>query len=101
MSFLGFLTFNAPYLPWTLIGFSLVLHSVLPYADVLGLIVGHTYYFLQDVFPNMPVSGGRRLLKTPAWLVNAIQGQARIAPIQDLHLPNNDAVPLQPNNQDN
>lgn len=28
-----------------------------------GIIVGHTYYYLEDVFPNQP--GGFRILKTP------------------------------------
>jgi hypothetical protein len=35
MSFLGLFTFNAPYLPWVLIGFGLMLGQS-PFHDVLG-----------------------------------------------------------------
>lgn len=31
-----------------------------------GIVVGHIYYFLEDVFPNQP--GGKRLLLTPSFL---------------------------------
>lgn len=29
----------------------------------VGMVVGHVYYFLEDVFPNQP--GGFKILKTP------------------------------------
>merc|ERR1719367_203284 len=53
MNFFGLLTFNAPYLPYVLLGFSLL----------LGKAVGHTYFYLEDIFPNQP--GGFKILKTP------------------------------------
>lgn len=62
MNFFGLLTFNAPYLPWVLLGFSLLLGNSIA-VDLLGMAVGHFYYFLEDVFPNQP--GGMRLLETP------------------------------------
>ncbi|XP_023155825.1 derlin-2.1 isoform X1 [Zea mays] len=46
MSFLGLFTFTAAYLPW-------------------GMIAGHVYYFLEDVYPRMT---GRRPLKTPSFI---------------------------------
>ncbi|TYH13982.1 hypothetical protein ES288_A06G182200v1 [Gossypium darwinii] len=49
MSFLGLFTFTAAYLPW-------------------GMIAGHAYYFLEDVYPQMT---GRRPLKTPS-LIKAL-----------------------------
>lgn len=53
---------QAPYLPWVLVAFSVLLgNSVL--VDILGIAIGHLYFFLEDVFPNQP--GGRRLLATP------------------------------------
>lgn len=65
MSFFGLLTFQAPYLPWVLFAFSLLLgNSVI--VDILGITVGHIYYFLEDVFPNKP--GGFQILKTPGFL---------------------------------
>ncbi|XP_054399146.1 derlin-3 isoform X8 [Pongo abelii] len=65
VNFFGLLTFQAPFLPWALMGFSLLLgNSIL--VDLLGIAVGHIYYFLEDVFPNQP--GGKRLLLTPGFL---------------------------------
>uniref|UniRef100_A0A8D0DV99 Derlin n=1 Tax=Salvator merianae TaxID=96440 RepID=A0A8D0DV99_SALMN len=65
MNFFGLLNFQAPFLPWVLMGFSLLLgNSIL--IDLLGIAVGHVYYFLEDVFPNQP--GGKRLLLTPTFL---------------------------------
>ncbi len=62
MSFFGLLTFQAPYLPWVLLGFSLLLGNSVS-VDLLGMAVGHIYYFLEDVFPNQP--NGWRILQTP------------------------------------
>ncbi|KAL0626013.1 Derlin-3 [Plecturocebus cupreus] len=65
VNFFGLVTFQAPFLPWALMGFSLLLgNSIL--VDLLGIAVGHIYYFLEDVFPNQP--GGKRLLLTPGFL---------------------------------
>jgi len=64
MSLLGLFNFTAPYLPWVLAIFSLVLGSS-PVVDVIGMIAGHLYYFLEDIYPAMR---GRRLLKTPGIL---------------------------------
>ncbi|XP_044921187.1 derlin-3 isoform X7 [Mustela putorius furo] len=65
VNFFGLLTFQAPFLPWALMGFSLLLgNSIL--VDLLGIAVGHIYYFLEDVLPNQP--GGKRLLLTPSFL---------------------------------
>jgi hypothetical protein len=64
LSLLGF-TFTAPYLPWVLLGLSLLLgHSVL--SDTLGICAGHLYYYLEDFYPSI---SGRRLLKTPILLL--------------------------------
>ncbi|XP_054075512.1 derlin-2-like isoform X2 [Rissa tridactyla] len=65
MNFFGLLNFQAPFLPWVLMGFSLLLgNSII--IDLLGIGVGHIYYFLEDVFPNQP--GGKKLLLTPGFL---------------------------------
>ncbi|KAM7415581.1 hypothetical protein PAMA_017886 [Pampus argenteus] len=65
MNFFGLLNFQAPFLPWVLMGFSLLLGNSIV-VDLLGISVGHMYYFLEDVFPNQP--GGRKLLMTPELL---------------------------------
>lgn len=89
MNFFGLLNFQAPFLPWVLMGFSLLLgNSIivdllgtgasLPSANACtcwrlvtcgsslppGIVVGHVYFFLEDVFPNQP--GGGRWLRTPS-----------------------------------
>ena len=67
MNFLGLFTFNADFLPWVLLGLSLLLnHNIV--ADLIGIAVGHVYYFLEDVYPKPEAQGGLggpRLLKTP------------------------------------
>lgn len=65
MSFFGLLNFQAPYLPWVLLGFSLLLgNSII--VDLMGIAIGHMYFYLEDVFPQQP--GGFRILKTPSLL---------------------------------
>ncbi|XP_073530724.1 derlin-2-like isoform X2 [Phyllobates terribilis] len=62
INILGILTVQAPYMPWVLLLFSILVgDSIL--VDALGIAAGHLYYFLEDVFPNQP--GGMRLLVTP------------------------------------
>ncbi|VDP01037.1 unnamed protein product [Soboliphyme baturini] len=65
MNFFGILIFQAPYLPWILLGFSILLGNAV-IVDFMGIACGHFYYFLVDVFPNQP--GGFEVLKTPAIL---------------------------------
>ncbi|EPB88351.1 hypothetical protein HMPREF1544_04817 [Mucor circinelloides 1006PhL] len=72
LNFLGLLVFTAPYLPWVLLIFSLCLGGQIPTGDILGVLVGHIYYFFEDVWPRDPVSQGKKWLATPRiirWLV--------------------------------
>jgi len=65
MNMMGVLNFPAPWLPWvnTLINVALG-HSL--WAHVLGIAVGHVYWYLEDVVPHL--LGGRRPLRTPSAL---------------------------------
>ncbi|KAI8801789.1 Derlin, partial [Cladochytrium replicatum] len=66
MNFLGLFNFNAPYLPWVLLGFTMLLNNMFPTGDLVGMGCGHVYYFLEDVYPRL--GGGRRrgrVLETP------------------------------------
>lgn len=65
MSFLGLLVFRAPYLPWVLMGVSLVLHGTVPRDEIMGVVIGHIWYFFNDVYP--PLYGGSRPLDPPMW----------------------------------
>jgi len=64
MNFLGLFNFTAPYLPWIILGFGLLLGQN-PIYDLVGIGVGHIYYFLEDVYPSI---SNRRLLKTPGFI---------------------------------
>lgn len=88
MSLLGLITFRAPYLPFVLLGaqgrrapdarssrtgadaaacatgLSLLYNDTIA-ADLLGMGVGHIYYFFEDVYQPMT---GRHVLRTPALL---------------------------------
>lgn len=90
LSFLGMFPFTAPYLPWVLLSFSYLLgHSVI--VDVIGIVAGHLYYYLEDVWPAMADARGwkrRQLLKTPfvvTKLVEMFQGRGG-----NVHLDNDD-----------
>jgi Derlin-2/3 len=65
MNFLGVFNFNAPFMPWVLLGFSLLLSGQLPVADLIGIGAGHAYYYMVDIYP---ILYGQRPLKTPSFL---------------------------------
>lgn len=70
MSFLGFFTFNAPYIPWVMLTFSVLLGNSVA-TDLIGIAVGHMYYFLEYVYPVLAETRGwpiKRLLEPPALL---------------------------------
>lgn len=79
MSFLGLFNFSAAWLPVVLIGFSVVVNSRIPTADILGLIVGHAYYFLEDVWPEYEASGGKHWLGCPT-ILKRLAGQVEEGP---------------------
>jgi len=67
MSFLGLFQFRAPFLPWVLLGFSVLLGNS-PTIDLIGIGTGHIYFFLEDVLPVIPAGRGLRVLQTPSVL---------------------------------
>jgi len=95
LSFLGLLVFTAPYLPWVLMAFSLVLHGTVPKDEICGVIVGHSmfpllvpqagllrigsadlvgvlvWYFFSDVYPSL--HGGSRPLDPPQFWRNLFE----------------------------
>ena len=90
LSFLGLLVFAAPYLPWVLMGFSLILHGVIPKDEIMGVIVGHgqssmihlhfvrysylvVWYFFNDVYP--PLHDGYRPFDPPRWWRRIFEGR--------------------------
>jgi len=75
MSFLGVFSFTAPYLPWVMLMFSVLLGNPVT-IDVIGIIVGHLYYFCEYVYPIIAQIRDwkvKRLLEPPQillWLCN-------------------------------
>ncbi|KAK2739198.1 hypothetical protein FQN57_006641 [Myotisia sp. PD_48] len=72
LSFLGLLVFTAPYLPFVLMAFSLVVHGTIPKDEICGVVVGHIWYFFSDVYPSL--YGGQRPLDPPRWWRRLFEG---------------------------
>jgi len=66
MSFMFGLQFQSFYFAWVLVGFT-VLMGGNPIPELLGIVSGHVYYYLEDIYPQI-VPGARRWLKTPQFL---------------------------------
>lgn len=80
VSLLGLVAFSAPYFPWVLLGITVLLgHDGT--ADILGIAVGHLYFFLADVWPAVASARGwkhcRRPFATPRILTWCCGGRAR------------------------
>lgn len=64
------------YLPWAYVGIRLLMGSSITEA-IIGIAVGHLYFFLVEV---LPVSHGYNLVKTPKFCVDAVVSLTRILP---------------------
>ena len=62
MSLLGIFPFSAPYLPWVLLVFSLLLGNPVE-TDLMGILVGHLYFFFDRIFPQVADVRGWSLKK--------------------------------------
>ena len=52
------------YFPWAMLALNVIFGSpLLP--DLMGIVVGHLYYFLTELHPR---TGGRNILNTPLWV---------------------------------
>ena len=65
MSFLGLFPFTAPYLPWVLLAFSVLLGNPAT-TDLVGIAVGHAYYYLEFVYPRVAEIRGFRVTRVLA-----------------------------------
>ncbi|KAK1074216.1 hypothetical protein LTR12_010790 [Friedmanniomyces endolithicus] len=85
LSFLGLLTFKAPWLPWVLIAFNVVLHGHWPKDELCGIAVGHVWYFFNDIYPS--THGGHRPMDPPQWWIRLFERGALAvpAPESDIH----------------
>eukprot|EP00727_Mastigamoeba_balamuthi_P011812 m51a1_g7253 hypothetical protein (250) ;mRNA; f:149853-151432 len=60
----GVLHFAAPWLPWVWLLFGLVFYNEIV-SDILGIVVGHVYFYLEDV---LPLTTGYRLIRVPGFM---------------------------------
>lgn len=76
LSFLGVIVFTAPYLPWFMLLFSVIMGSngtlsgndlSQPFPELIPIVIGHAYFFLEDIYPRL--HNGRRLLAPPWYWV--------------------------------
>ena len=59
---------KSKFMPWAMMGFG-VLTGGSPFNDLIGVAVGHLYYFLTEVLPE---SHGHNPIKTPNWIRRAV-----------------------------
>ena len=85
LNFLGFIV-RAPFLPYAFMGFSYFLGGD-PTDDLIGIIVGHIYYYLEDVFPNL--EGGFKMLGTPEFLKRLLNEDYRPPGVENSNEENN------------
>jgi Derlin-2/3 len=64
VNFMGIFTLPAPYLPWFYLIFSYLLESEFKH-DLMGMIVGHIYFYFKEIFPRIKKSKGLSILETP------------------------------------
>mmetsp|Transcript_36482 Transcript_36482/g.27047 ORF Transcript_36482/g.27047 Transcript_36482/m.27047 type:complete len:166 (-) Transcript_36482:27-524(-) len=68
INFLEIFHFRAPFLPW----FLMLLIAMLgfnPLNDLVGIAVGHLYFFLEDIVPKLHETWGVKVLRPPRPLV--------------------------------
>lgn len=105
MSFLGLFPFQACYLPWVLLSFSFLLGGGVTQGvmiDGIGIIVGHIYFFADDIFPEVSRIRGwkiREPLRAPRFfklLVNALTGEGQVyEPVGGLiNIPIQEQIPI-------
>ncbi|KXT16940.1 hypothetical protein AC579_7404 [Pseudocercospora musae] len=83
LSFLGLLTFKAPWLPWVLVAFNVVLHGHWPKDELCGIAVGHVWYFFNDIYPT--AHNGSRPLDPPQFWIRLFERDANPAPDSEVH----------------
>lgn len=53
--------------------FSLVVHGNIPKDEMMGVVIGHVWYFFSDVYP--PLHGGKRPFDPPRWWRRIFEGR--------------------------
>lgn len=67
ITLLGVLSFPAPFLPYIIAFLSLIGGESFPIKELVGIFVGHFYYFCKDVYEK---KYNKSLIKTPSFLLS-------------------------------
>ncbi|GAQ79084.1 hypothetical protein KFL_000240150 [Klebsormidium nitens] len=70
VSIMGMVSVQALYLPWAMLALDVIFGNS-PVPGLLGILVGHTYYFLTAVYPRL--SNGTELLRTPKFVHDMVR----------------------------
>lgn len=85
VSLYGFVKLNGRHLPFAFLALDLLMGGDV-WSDVMGILMGHMYWFLTDVYP---LASGRHIVRTPAWLSRlCLQYGIGRVPIQAVNLVN-------------
>jgi hypothetical protein len=64
---MGLLPLKAPYLTWFFMLMNIILGESIR-SDVIGILIGHTYFFISDIMPKLPSFKGLEPLRTPKFM---------------------------------
>jgi len=67
VNFMFGMQFPAMYLPWVLIAWDFLTGGGVSILKLVGVIVGHLYYFLDKIWPE---AGNPKYIQTPQFLLN-------------------------------
>ncbi|GAB0497548.1 hypothetical protein MMPV_008883 [Pyropia vietnamensis] len=74
VSLYGFVSIPAGYLSFALVALSFLINDAqVDWQGIVGIVVGHAYFFMDQIYPTLPGRGGARPLKTPSWVVTAVE----------------------------
>jgi Derlin-2/3 len=73
-------------------GFSLILHGTVPKDEIMGVVIGHIWYFFTDVYP--PLHNGSRPLDPPAWWRRLFERRPEPGPEETANAINNEIIAL-------
>ena len=65
VSLMFILNFQAKYLPWVLLALYTFFEGAVPATEVIGITVGHIYFFLEEIVPKQT---GRHVVKAPEFM---------------------------------
>lgn len=78
----GLFTVGASYLAYVLVALGIMMGQH-PLVDILGIVIGHIYYYLTDVLPV--AFDGIQIIRTP-YILRVLMGEHRTEDMEDIEL---------------